>query len=218
MKLLTLPLLFAAVCAAQVADGLVTSVTRTVNITPDQAEFLVVATAGLDATQGDVTEALRKVGIQNLTVVGVAAGPNNSAYPPPPASQVSYAISFTVAPGNLKDFARRLDAMKAEPPDPITSIQYAASLTASPAAVEAAHQTALPLLVSDARAKAQALAQAAGLKVGGIQGLSESSYGAPGFASGYFLQSAWFSVPNTNGSGWGSTQYTFYASVKFAVQ
>jgi uncharacterized protein YggE len=72
--------------------------------------------------------------------------------------------------------------------------------------------------VSDARSKAQALAQATGIKVGGIQGLSESSYGAPGLASGYFLQSAIFSVAGANGSGWGSTQYTFYAGVKFAVQ
>ena len=75
-----------------------TSVTRNVNIPPDQAEFLVVVTAGLDATQSSVVQVFRQNGIQNLTVAAVAAGPNSSQYPPPVSSQLYYGISFTVAP------------------------------------------------------------------------------------------------------------------------
>jgi len=203
--------------AAQVGDGLITSVTRNVNIPPDQAEFLVVATAGLDAAQSSVVQVFRQNGIQNLTVAAVAAGPNSSQYPPPVSSQLYYGISFTVAPEALKDFAKRLDAMRAGPPEPITSLQFSAVLTASPAAVESAHQSVLPSLLAEARSKAQGLAQAAGMKLGAIQGLSESSYSGQGISSGFFLPSI---ISGTLGSsaGAGATQYSFYASVKFAVQ
>ena len=128
-----------------------------------------------------------------------------------------YGISFTVAPDALKEFVKRLDTMKAEPPEPITSLQFSAVLSASPAAVEAAHQGVLPSLLTEARSKAQALAQAAGMKLGAIQGLSESSYAGQGISSGFFLPSV-ISGSFGSSAGSGATQYTFYASVKFAVQ
>src|SRR5689334_8111011 len=215
MRLLSLVFVFASAAAAQVGDGLVTLVTRNVSIAPDQAEFLVVATTGLDASQSDVLQVFRKAGIQNVAIVAVAAGPNTIQYPVPAASQVYYGISFTTAPDALKEFVKRLDSMKAEPPEPITTLQSSAVLSASPAAVEAAHQSVLPSLLNEARSKAQALAQAAGLKLGAIQGLSESSYAGQGISTGYFLTGA---ISPPFGSAPGAMQYTFYASVKFGVQ
>jgi hypothetical protein len=217
MRLPGLLLAFACVSFAQTGDGLVTSVTRTLNIAPDQAEFLAVVTTNLDATQSEVVQVFRKIGIQNLTVVTVAAGPNTTQFPQPSSSQVYYGIAFTVAPEALKDFAQRLDSMKAVPPEPLTSAQFSAVLTASPAALEAAHQAVLPSLLAEARSKAQALAQAAGMKLGALQGLSESSYSAPGLSYGFFLPSVISGSLGSSGASAG-TQYNFYATVKFAVQ
>jgi hypothetical protein len=62
-------------------------------------------------------------------------------------------------------------------------------------------------------AKAQSLAEAAGLTLGGVTGIAENSYiggvGSPAGAVGGAL------VSNYNASG---SQYTFYAMVKFATQ
>ena len=94
----------------------------------------------------------------------------------------------------------------------------AAALNASQAAVDAAHQTALPQLLQDARTKAQALATATGLKLGGITGVTEANYGAVGGISiPYAVITGTISSFSSSGTT-ASTQYTFYATVRFAVQ
>ena len=54
MRLVTLFLLSAVTAFAQFADGVATSVSRTVTLTADQADFSIVASAGLDATQQQI--------------------------------------------------------------------------------------------------------------------------------------------------------------------
>jgi hypothetical protein len=215
MRPLALIFLFAAASFAQV-DGIVTTVTRTVTLAPDEADFIVVVSTTLDTSQQQVQQIFQDAGVQNLTVSGVAAGPNNSAYPPPADSQLFYQIAFITAPAAIKDFAKKLDAMRATLPNGLASLQFSASLNASQTAVEAAHQTALPQLLQDARTKSQALASAAGLKLGAITGITESNYGATPAYIGQWFSVAGFisSAPNATAG----TQYTFYASVKFAVQ
>ena len=69
----------------------------------------------------------------------------------------------------MKDIAKKLDAFRANAAGGLYQpSNIAAALTTSQAAVDAAHQTALPLMLADARAKAQALASAAGVKLGAI--------------------------------------------------
>ena len=83
MRLIGLLVLFSVAAAAQLAsDGIVASVTRTVNITPDQADFTVVAGATLDTTQQQVTQIFTDAGFPSPAVVGVAAGQNSYTYPP----------------------------------------------------------------------------------------------------------------------------------------
>jgi uncharacterized protein YggE len=206
---------FAMAAFGQVTDGITVNTTRIVNITPDEADFTVVVTAKLDTTQAQVTQAFQNIGIQNLTVTGVAVGPNQNSYPPPSDSQSYYQIIFTVAPAAMKDYAQRLDTMHAGLPDGFTSLQYSAAMNASQAAVDSAHQTALPQLLADARSRAQTLATVAGLKLGAILGVTESSYGNSGAFGSYLLVSSVFSTSPTGGNG---TQYTFYATVKFGAQ
>ena len=218
MRLPGLVLLFASAACAQVSDGITTYVSRTVNIAADEADFSVVATAALDTTQQQVTQIFRDAGVENLNVVAVAAGQNTSTYPPPGDSQFFYQIAFSVAPPAMKDFAKRLDGMRASLPAGLTGLQYTAVQAVSPAALDAARQTALPQLLADARAKAQSLANAAGLKLGAVQGVSDTAYAAGGLAlSSWISVGAGFTSSSSTGSSSG-TQYTFNATVKFAAQ
>jgi hypothetical protein len=215
MKLLALLLCSGLAAFAQVADGITTVVSRTVNIVPDEADFVVAVSTALDTTQDQVVQAFHDAGVQNLTVTGVAAGPNNATYPPSGISLLYYQITFTTAPAALTSYAKKMDAMGGKLPGGLSSLQYSAALNASQVAVDAAHQTTLALLLQDARTKAQAIATAAGLKLGGIAGVSESNSAVGYLASPQFVNiSATFSSSNIPSN----TAATFYATVKFAAQ
>jgi len=215
MRLISLIFGLAALAAAQGVDGLNVSVSRIINIAPDQAEFYAVAAVSLDTTQQQVVAAFQDLGIPSPSVTGVAVGANTYSYPPPDGSLSYFQIYFTAAPAAMKDLAKKLDAFRAKLPDGYSYLQFAAALTASQAALDAARQTALPLLIGDARSRAQTLASAAGVKVGAIVGLAESYYGNPGAAN------AWFQVTSAvfvSGSSSTTGQYTFFLNVKFATQ
>ncbi|HEY2015225.1 MAG TPA: hypothetical protein VGH38_17065 [Bryobacteraceae bacterium] len=217
MRLPGLILLLGVSAWAQVAsDGVVTNVSRIVNIAPDEADFSVIVSGPLDTTQQQVTQIFLDSGIANPAVVSVAAGQNSFSYPPPTDSQMFYQIAFTAAPSALAGFAKKLDALRANLPPGLTGIQYTASLNASPAAVSAARQSVAAQLLADARSKAQSLATAASLTLGAIQGISETSYGTTGILTS-LTTNVGAGVSSSTSVGGSGTQYTFYASVKFAV-
>jgi hypothetical protein len=213
MRQLALILALAAAGFAQGTSGIATSVSRTVSIQPDEGNFTAVVTTSLNTTQDQVVQFFQNAGVQNLSVTGAAAGANNAVYPPADGSSLFYQIAFTVAPPAMKEYAKKLDGMRAALPAGITGLQYSAILVASTAAVETARQATFPLLIADARAKAQAIAAAAGLKLGGIQGIGESSYGL-GVPAAAFVSSPFFGSSNTSSGG---TQFTFFASVTFTA-
>lgn len=216
MRLIGLICLMACAASAQVADGVNVSVSRVVNVPPDQAEFSAVVSVPLDTTQQQVTQVFQDAGVSNPVVVAIAAGVNSCCYYPenPVGSQFHYQITFTTPPAAVKDLAKKLDALRAAPPEGVASLQYVAALTASPAAVESARRTLLPQLIAEARAKAQTLADAAGIRLGGVTGVSENSYlGGVGAPAGLYYSGSLISSANISGS-----QHTFYAMVKFATQ
>lgn len=218
MKPLVLMVLLACAAGAQGVNGIVVSVSRTANLTPDEADFTVVATAPLDTTQAQITQILQDLGAQNPVVTAVSAGQNSYTYPPPADSQMLYQVAFSAAPAALKDLAKKLDAVRNNLPATLTGLQFSASLNASQAAVDAAHNNILPQLLSDAAAKAQNVAAAAGLKLGAIQGVVDSANAVYGLgavsAAQFVLTTGIISTSTTSGPG---TQFSFYATVTFAV-
>jgi uncharacterized protein YggE len=221
MRLVTLLLLSAFTAFAQLTDGLATSVTRTVTLTADQADFSIAAGAGLGATQQQVAQIFLDAGISSLSNSGTALSQNTDYSTNPPTTQtlVLYQFAFSVPAAGLKDAAKIMETLRNKPPDLLKSFQYAAALNASQATVDAMHQTLLPQLFADAQKKAQTLAAAAGLKLGGVKGVSESFYANGN--SGAYISSALFTNTGTfgststiNGSG---TQFTFYANVTYSV-
>jgi uncharacterized protein YggE len=219
MRLISLICLLAFAAAAQITDGVNVSVSRIVNIPPDQAEFSAVVAVSLDTTQQQAAQLFRDLGVSNPVVVSVAAGSSSYSccYPNPDEpvrSHFFYQVSFTTSPDAVKDLAKKLDALQTALPEGVSSLQYAAVLNATTAAVESVRRTLLPQLMAEARAKAQSLSEAAGVKLGAVVGLSENAYGY-GAPAGAFINTGLIYNSSVVSSG---PQYTFYAMVKFATQ
>jgi len=218
MRLIGLFFVSAFIASAQFADGIATSVNRTVTLTPDEADFAVVAAAGLDVTPQQVTQVFLDAGIASLSLTGTALvqAYDYSTNPPATRTQVLYQFAFTVPAPGLKDATNKLEGLRASPPSSLMSMQYTASLNASQATVDAMRLTLLPQLLADAQKKAQTLAAAAGLKLGAVKGVTESFYGSGSSVASWIGTSQFVGGFSSSSSGTG-TQYTFYASVNFTV-
>ena len=220
MRLGTLFLLSAFTAFAQLTDGVATSVTRTVTLTADEADFSIVAGAGLGTTQQQVAQIFLDAGVSSLSNSGTALSQNYDYSTNPPTTQtlVLYQFTFSVPAAGLQDAAKIMEALRTSPPALLKSFQYSAALNASQATVDAMRQTLLPQLFADAQKKAQTLAAAAGLKLGGVRGVSESVYASGNIGVSYIGSS----ISSTTGivsstSGGSGTQYTFYANVTYSL-
>ena len=219
MRLVGLFLLFAFTAFAQFTEGVATSVSRTVTLTADEADFSVIAGAGLDTTQQQVTQVFLDAGISGLSLAGTSLGQSYdySTNPPDIQTQVLYQFTFSVPAAGLKDMAKIIETLRAKPPAALKSLQYSAALNASQSTVDAMRQTTLPQLLADAQKKAQTLAAAAGLKLGAVRGVIDSYYATGNTGVSWIGTSSYggtFSSTNNGGSG---TQYSFTANVTFSV-
>jgi uncharacterized protein YggE len=219
MRLLALFLLSTVVAFAQLSDGISTSVTRTVTLTADEADFAIVAGASLDTTQQQIAQIFLDAGITGLSLSGTALTQNYDYSTNPPNTQtlVLYQFTFSVPAAGLKGAAKIMETVRTSPPALIKSMQYSASLNASQATVDAMRQTLLPQLFADAQKKAQTLAAAAGLKLGGVKGVSESFYGTGNSGINWIGTSQYGIGTFTSSTGGSGTQYAFNANVSFSV-
>jgi hypothetical protein len=218
MRLLSLLSLFAFTAFAQLtADGVSTSVTRTVTLTADEADFSIVAAAGLDTTQQQIAQIFLDAGITGVSLSGTSLGQSYdySTNPASSQTQVLYQFTFSVPAAGLKDAAKIMENLRLKPPALLKNFQYSAALNASQSTVDAMRQTLLPQLLADAQKKAQTLAAAAGLKLGSVRGVSESYY-ASGYSYASWISSSQYLSVNSNTGGSG-TQYIFGANVTFSV-
>ena len=222
MRLVTLFLLSVFIALAQLTDGLATSVTRTVTLTADQADFSIAAAAALGTPQQQVAQIFLDAGVAGLSNSGTALSQNYDYSTSPPTTQtlVIYQFAFSVPAAGLQDAAKLMEGLRTKPPDLLKGFQYAAALNASQATVDAMRQTLLPQLFADAQKKAQTLATAAGLKLGAVKGVSESVY-ASGNSYVSYISSTLFSgsgtFATTSNSAGAGTQYTFYANVTYGL-
>ena len=220
MRLVTLFLLSAFTAFAQLTDGVATSVTRTVTLTADEADFSIVAGAGLGTTQQQVAQIFLDAGVPSLSNSGTALSQNYDYSTNPPTTQtlVLYQFTFSVPAAGLQDAAKIMEALRTSPPALLKSFQYSAALNASQATVDAMRQTLLPQLFADAQRKAQTLATAAGVKLGAVKGVSESFY-STGNSGVSYINSTIFTTTGTttSTSGGSGTQYTFYANVTYGL-
>jgi len=219
MRLLSLILLTCLAAFAQVTDGVATSVTRSVILTADQADFSLIAAVPLATTQQQVVQVLQEAGFPNLTSTGTYLTQNYdySRNPPTTETLLVYQFSLTVPAGELGSTVKAAEALRTKIPAPLLSFQYAASLSASPTTVDAMRQTLLPQLFAEAQRKAQVLATAAGLKLGAIKGINESSYASGGNYVSFIGGGVGLSSVSSSTVGSSGTNYTSYASISFGL-
>ena len=195
-----------------------TSVTRTVTLTADEADFSIVAGASLDTSQQQIAQLFLDAGITGLSLSGTALGQSYdySTNPASTLTQILYQFTFSVPAAGLKDAAKIMETLRTKPPALLKALQYSAALNVSPATVDAMRQAMLPQLLAEAQKKAQTLAAAASLKLGGVKGVSDSYY-ASGYSGANWISSSQFPGSfSSAGTGTG-TQYTFNASVTFSA-
>jgi uncharacterized protein YggE len=220
MRLVSLLLLSALAAFAQLTDGVATSVTRTVTLTADEADFTIIAGASLDTTQQQIAQVFVDAGIAGLTNSGTSISQNYdySTNPYTIQTMVVYQFTFSVPAAGLKDAAKIMEALRTKPPALLKTFQYSAALNASQATVDAMRLTLLPQLFADAQRKAQTLANAAGIKLGAVKGVSESYYSSGNSGIAYVSLSAFVTTGTTTSAIGGSgTQYTFYANVTYGL-
>ena len=216
MKALVLICVLACAAGAQSNGQIVTSASREVALTPDEANFSVTISGTLDITEQQVLQLLQSAGVQNRTITTTEAA--SSTYGEDSTAGHSYfAATFTVSPSAMAAVSGKLDALRSKPPAGITGVQYDAKLNVSEQAVSAARQGVLRDLIRDARNKAQSLALASGLRLGAILGSSDASglylFAGPSLFPTAVVRAGDFSAPTASGT----IRYTFQLSVTFGI-
>ena len=199
-------------------DGITASVSRTSTLAPDEAAFNVVVSSALGVTRQQISDALQTAGLPASSLTAAVTQANDYSYPPDvplPPTQLYYQFSFSAPATDLNTVNQKLEALRGAPPDPLQVVRYQSYLQVSGAAIETERQRVLPLLLADARKRADTLAAAAGLRLGAIAAVNDSSY-VPAAISGYLISSTVGGFSSSSGSS-GGLQPVYTLSVKFAV-
>jgi hypothetical protein len=165
------------------ANSITVTATRTIYAQPDQVVFVVTVTSNPDATLDSIIAALAGSGITagNLSSVNGSGRALQDGIPGVNlGSPLQWTFTLTAPLSKLKDTIASLTTLQ----QTIAQKNPGMSMTFSVQGTQASpQQCSTPDLISDARAQAQKLANAAGLSVGPIIGVSDagsSSLGTPG--------------------------------------
>jgi len=176
MKTLLFSLMFAGLCHAQALSGIHAPVARNVSIPADEATFNIMVSAKVDSTARQVKEALQNAGALNPTVVALSVGASRSGALAG-APEVTYSATFTLPAASAPEVAKGLLSLSTHLPDPLTFLQLNVAYAPSPAKLEEVRQTVLPQLREEAIKAAQAIAAAAGVKLGRLRAANENPTG-----------------------------------------
>ena len=167
------PLSFCGPAFAQ-SDAISVTVSRNVDLAPDAVYFSLAIATDPEITLEKVLQAGQALGItaQNLTSVAF-----QQYGPSPTQARLAYAFDLSVAFDRFKETNDKLGAvrrtMAADTPAMELQI-YSIAVSPSESARDQARQRLLAPLVEDARVRADQLAKAAGVTLGGIVGLAEA--------------------------------------------
>lgn len=174
-------LLYSTIAFAQLDSNSVTvTASRTLNLQPDEVSFAVAVSAGPDVELPDVLATLQGVGITAANFTGTFSSFVYVTDPPAPApfplvAPLRWNFSLNVPISKIKDTMAALNAAQK------SLVQTKSRLILS-FSVQNAHVSqqlqaqacAQADLIADARAKAQKLADAAGMNLGVLLGMSST--------------------------------------------
>lgn len=154
-------------------NSIVVTASRSVVLVPTETYFVLTVSADYTVTLDQILAAL-DMGLTAQDLVSISSYPIGP-YPAVPSSisRINYAFRLGVPIPKVKDTIDKLEKLR-KSLDTGMDLTYS-TITAGPtaSALQDAHNKALPDLIADARKQAQALADAAQLKLGAIQAVSE---------------------------------------------
>ena len=179
---------------------------KTVDLPTEEVSFSLTLTGDQGTTLEQAVQILKDTGVTEKNLVGVQLQPYG---PQPNQTRIAYQFLLAAPFSKYKETmdklqaARRLIAVDSPTMDLMI---LTAQLGSTEATRERARVSALPDLIADARAKADQLAKAAGLTLGPIIGLSDSTISAGFISSGYPYYAP------------GPTRVAFTLAVRFSVK
>ena len=202
LRLMIATALFAGLLPAQQAldaNSIVVTANKSVVLVPTDATFSLNVSADLGFTLDQVLAAL-DLGLTAQDLIGISSYPIG---PLPPVgnnfSRINYLFRLSVPFPKIKETVDTLEKLRKSLESGMDLTYNTVSVGPGRDAVDDAHDKALPDLIADAKKRAQELAAAAQLKLGGIQAVNE------GFAY-------------TGGPGPVPANITFTIVVRFAAQ
>jgi len=180
-RALLLPILLVGVASAQQvpdANSIVVTAVKTVVLAPTEVTFMINLSADLSVPIEQVLSIV-DFGLTASDIIGVSSYPMPPIYPSSP-TRVTYTFRLSVAASKMKETIDKLEKLR-KGTDTGIDLSYSTSgFGPSQAAIDEAHEKALPDLMANARKQAQSLATAAQLKLGAIQGVTEGyTYASP---------------------------------------
>ncbi len=156
------------------SDGVTVTVSRNANLNADEVYFAVAVVTDPGASLDDVLKAAQGTDISAQGLMSI----NLQQYGPAPNQyRLAYAFGFTVAFSKYKDTNDKLSTARRTMAtlDPPMDLQiYGIGISPSETSRVQARQQLLAPLLSDARARANEVAQAAGVTLGNVVSVTEA--------------------------------------------
>ena len=156
------------------SDAITVTVSRNVDLSPDQIYFSFAIVADPDVSLDQILQASEPLGLTAKNLLSI----NLQQYGPSPSQvRLAYAFDFTTEMAKFKETNEKLATvrrtMAANTPSMDLQV-YAIAISPSESARDQARQGLLSPLFSDAKQRAGQLAQAAGVTLGAIVGVTEA--------------------------------------------
>lgn len=191
------------------SDAITVTVSRNVDLSPDAIYFSMAVMTDPDVSLDQVLGAIQglEVSAQNLTSVTLQQyGPSAAQ------TRLAYAFDLSVAFSKFKETKDKVAAVRramAESTPPMELQVYGMAVSPSETSRDQARQGLLAPLFGDARTRADQLAKAAGITLGGIVGVTEAWANASAYPS---------YIPMAGPVGPTTLKTAFSLTIRFAVK
>ena len=169
---------FAALLPAQTPEqSIAATVTRTLTLTADIAAVEARVAVTPTMTTAEVLRVLNSTGFREEHLVGIQASGSATSSPQQfggSRSDTVYSFQMTAPADSFRDLITRFETLRRQLPEGVTRLEHNIFLSANAQAADAARQAAIPELFAELRTRAEALAQAAGARLGPVLSLIDT--------------------------------------------
>ena len=156
-------------------DGINVTVTRTVEMAPEEATFNIAVLAEQNSSLDDVLTAIKDSGVAAKDLTGIGS---QQYGPGPSQTRMAFQFALTVPFSKFKDTLDKFTAVRrgfVANGSEMELQTYFITVAASDATREQTRLKILSDLLADAKKKGDSMATTAGLTLGSIQGINDSS-------------------------------------------